>query len=56
MILQGTMSISTSYAIFMGEIAGVRALERHECGVLGSAFAIDLKFSVEFFKGCGDFF
>ena len=47
MLLPGTMSLSTSYAIFMGEIAGVHALERHDCGAFGSAL---INFQSNFFK------
>ena len=53
MIFPGTVSFSTSYAIFTGEIAGVRVLERHDCGAFECFAAIGDQFSADiFFKGC----
>ena len=39
-------SFSAAYAIFKGEIAGYRALERSECGIL-EGFAIGHRFFSE---------
>ena len=56
MLLREIMSLPTSYAIFTGKFAGVRALERHECGAFERFAAIGDQFSADFSRGEAIFF
>ena len=55
MLLRGIMSLPTSYAIFTGKFAGVRALERHECGTLSASPPSAINFQ-PIFQGVWRFF
>ena len=56
MLLREIMSLPTSYAIFTGKFAGVRTLERHECGAFERFAAIGDQFSADFSRGEAIFF